>query len=88
MEMWVCNWHPNSGDILPREVIREEEATDAAAEFSGPVVVMHMRGTPRDMQRNPSYRDVVGEIKEFFRRRLRELSAKGIRGEIAFGGGG
>jgi dihydropteroate synthase len=32
------------------------------AERGVPVVVMHIRGTPRTMQANPSYRDVVGEI--------------------------
>jgi dihydropteroate synthase len=52
-----------------------------AAASSGPVVVMHMRGTPRDMQRDPRYRDVVGEIREFFRRQLDRLEEGGIRRE-------
>jgi len=45
---------------------------------SGPYVMMHMLGTPRDMQRRPAYRDVVGEIKEFFRRRIEFAVAAGI----------
>ena len=30
-------------------------------------IIMHMQGTPRTMQRAPSYRDVVSEVAEFFR---------------------
>lgn len=33
-----------------------------AAERSVGWVAMHMQGTPRDMQRSPRYRDVVGEV--------------------------
>jgi len=35
----------------------------AVAAHSGvPVVLMHMKGTPRTMQRNPTYADLMGEI--------------------------
>ncbi len=30
-----------------------------------PVVIMHIKGTPRDMQKNPQYEDVVGEVKKY-----------------------
>jgi dihydropteroate synthase len=30
-------------------------------------IIMHMQGTPRTMQRAPSYRDVVIEVADFFR---------------------
>jgi len=30
-------------------------------------IIMHMQGTPRTMQRAPSYRDVVAEVADFFR---------------------
>ena len=35
-----------------------------------PVVLMHMLGTPRSMQVNPSYGDCVAEIGQFFNERL------------------
>lgn len=54
---------------------------ETAAASSGPVIIMHMRGTPRDMQRAPHYRDAVGEIKDFFRRRLSRLEEEGISRE-------
>jgi dihydropteroate synthase len=35
-----------------------------------PYVMMHMQGTPDNMQINPHYKDVVGEVEEFFRSRI------------------
>lgn len=43
-----------------------------------PVVLMHMRGTPRTMQRRPHYRDVVEEVKEFLRDRIRFAVQAGV----------
>lgn len=43
-----------------------------------PVVIMHMQGTPKDMQVEPHYRDVVAEILDFFRERLDWLRREGI----------
>jgi dihydropteroate synthase len=43
-----------------------------------PVVIMHMQGTPRDMQVEPRYQDVVGEILDFFRERLDWLRGRGV----------
>ena len=41
-----------------------------AAERKVPAVVMHMKGTPRTMQENPVYEDVVSEIMAFLRERI------------------
>lgn len=35
-----------------------------AAELGAPVVVMHMKGTPRDMQQDPRYENLMDEIAE------------------------
>jgi len=43
-----------------------------------PVVLMHMRGTPRTMQRRPHYRDVVEEVKEFLRDQIRFAVQAGV----------
>jgi dihydropteroate synthase len=37
------------------------------AERGAGFIIMHMQGTPRTMQRAPSYRDVVAEVADFFR---------------------
>ena len=38
---------------------------DLVADADVPVVLMHMQGTPKTMQVNPQYQDVVGEVKSF-----------------------
>jgi len=45
------------------------------------VVVMHMQGTPETMQKNPSYNDVLDELKTFFVERYRTLTEAGIEPE-------
>jgi len=50
----------------------------AAARAGVAVVLMHMKGTPRTMQRNPRYRDVVAEILRFFREKLKIALRAGI----------
>jgi dihydropteroate synthase len=43
-----------------------------------PVVLMHMQGTPRTMQAEPRYEDVVREVKGFLAARLDEALARGV----------
>jgi dihydropteroate synthase len=45
------------------------------------VCVMHMQGTPQTMQDNPTYFDVVAEVREYLRRRRDELVAAGVEHE-------
>lgn len=40
------------------------DMTQVVADYGAAVVIMHIKGTPRDMQVNPVYRDVVGEIMD------------------------
>jgi len=49
------------------------------AEAGAAVILMHMQGTPRNMQQNPVYRDVVREVREF----LVERAEAGITAGIA-----
>jgi len=42
------------------------------------VIIMHMQGTPGNMQDNPHYQDVVGEIIAFFKQRIAYLTSAGI----------
>ena len=42
------------------------------------VVVMHMQGTPQNMQVAPHYADVVSKVADFFKERMASLTARGI----------
>ncbi len=46
-----------------------------------PVIIMHMKGTPGDMQVKPEYEDVVLEICDFFEERLAWLAQHGVNSE-------
>jgi len=43
-----------------------------------PLVLMHMQGTPRTMQENPSYEDVVGEVYDFLEERVDRAVDAGV----------
>lgn len=44
-----------------------------------PYVMMHMKGAPQDMQENPVYEDVVGEVWQFFVEKINQARAAGLR---------
>ena len=61
-----------------REMIEVLQHSDAG------VILMHMRGTPKTMQIDPQYGDVVSEVLEFLRRQRDELVRCGVdRARIA-----
>src|SRR5438132_6121603 len=45
----------------------DEKMLPLAAERKAGIVLMHMQGEPRTMQKNPHYKDVVAEVADFFR---------------------
>ncbi|HIE03670.1 MAG TPA: dihydropteroate synthase [Candidatus Latescibacteria bacterium] len=56
----------------------DPDMADVVAGREVPVVLMHMKGTPRDMQRNPHYEDVLGEVESFLRERKGAAVGMGI----------
>lgn len=49
------------------------------AEARVPVILMHMRGTPRTMQKGDlTYRSLLGEILRFLSNRIEQASAAGV----------
>lgn len=55
-----------------------------------PYVLMHMQGTPENMQQNPQYEDVIQEVKSFFEEKLTLLEGMGVQDvllDVGFGFG-
>jgi dihydropteroate synthase len=48
------------------------------AESGCPVILMHMQGEPKTMQREPSYTDVVREVRDFLGSRAEHAIAAGV----------
>ena len=60
---------------------RAPGALEAVAGSDCALCVMHMQGSPRDMQQHPVYGDVVLEVTAFLRERVDALLAAGIERE-------
>lgn len=56
----------------------DPEIISLCADKKCPYVIMHMQGSPETMQNNPSYNDVVSEIKSFFETRVQDCLKAGI----------
>lgn len=60
---------------------RDQGMRDVAARSDAGLVVMHMRGTPKTMQSNPRYDDVVLEVEQDLLHLVRRLEVEGIEPE-------
>jgi dihydropteroate synthase len=56
----------------------DAEMVEVALDMSAGVCAMHMQGTPQTMQDNPTYDDVVSDVREYLRGRRDALIAAGI----------
>ena len=56
----------------------DENMGKLVADTGVPVVLMHIKGTPKTMQENPHYEDVVKEISEYFEERINYALSQGI----------
>jgi dihydropteroate synthase len=56
----------------------DPEMAGVVAQLGVECCLMHMRGTPRTMQSDPRYDDVVGEVKAFLEARMAHAVAAGI----------
>lgn len=57
----------------------DPDMIDAISELNVPYILMHIKGTPKDMQDNPKYENrLTSEVISFLSKRVNELSAKGV----------
>lgn len=58
--------------------LRDEKMVAAVAETGAAVIIMHMKGTPRTMQENPQYDDLMEEITDFLADRMEAAIRGGV----------
>ena len=51
---------------------------EVASLFNCPIIIMHMKGNPENMQNNPNYHNVMDEIISFFELRLEHANKIGL----------
>lgn len=74
----------NAGATMLNDISagRENPAMlELAADFKIPICLMHMQGEPANMQDNPQYRDVIGEVSDFLSGRVEVAVSKGVQRE-------
>ena len=59
--------------------LRNDDMISVVAEMKVPVIMMHMQGTPDNMQKNPQYGDVVEDIKNWLEERIKAAETAGIK---------
>lgn len=57
----------------------DKEMIGTIASLNVPYILMHMKGTPENMQNNPVYSDVVAEVAYFFEQQAARCKEHGIR---------
>jgi dihydropteroate synthase len=59
----------------------DHEMPEVIAHYRVPVVIMHIKGRPREMQQNPQYEALIPEIMDYFRISIRLARKFGIPDE-------
>jgi len=59
--------------------LRNNDMVSTIAELQIPVIIMHMQGTPENMQKNPQYGNTVQDIKDWLGERLNAAEMAGIK---------
>ena len=68
----------------------DESIVEVVAKRKCPYIIMHMQGIPQNMQQNPSYENVVKEVKAFFEERVAFMNRQGVKNlilDVGFGFG-
>jgi dihydropteroate synthase len=59
-------------------MVFDDKMADVISKYEVPVILMHTKGTPKNMQENPHYDDVVDELMQYFAERINYAVSKGI----------
>jgi dihydropteroate synthase len=57
----------------------DSEMFSVIAALNVPYILMHIQGSPQNMQDNPKYSNVVEEVYAYFENKLKQLNALGIK---------
>jgi dihydropteroate synthase len=60
----------------------DEGMLSVVSKHRAPFIIMHMKGLPSDMQREPHYENVTTEVMDFFAERIEACSKAGINDTI------
>jgi dihydropteroate synthase len=56
----------------------DKDMVDIALKFDCPIVLMHMKGVPKNMQENPQYSSLISDINSYLNTRIDFVISKGV----------
>lgn len=56
----------------------DPQMASVAARYDSPLIIMHIKGSPKTMQQNPHYDDLMGEIIAYLRDRMKKAERAGV----------
>jgi len=59
----------------------DQKMRKIASEYKVPINLMHIKGTPKNMQKDPWYEDVIGEIRGYLKQSIKIAQEAGIEKE-------
>ncbi|WP_196886100.1 dihydropteroate synthase [Aureivirga sp. CE67] len=68
----------------------DDEMLDVVAKYDAPYILMHMKGTPQTMQKDPTYENMIKEITFYFSEKVNRAHGKGVNDiilDVGFGFG-
>ena len=76
----VVEYALNSGFNLINDITgaSDENIIKLAVKHKSKLCIMHMQGTPKTMQNDPEYEDVMVEVSDFFEERISKCEALGL----------
>ena len=89
----VAEWSVNHGACMVNDISAgnmDKLMFRTVAKLQVPYIIMHMRGTPQNMQKNLSYNNIVEEVILYFSKKISELHSLGLNDiitDVGFGFG-
>jgi len=79
----VVEYALNGGFSLINDITGASDETiiNLAVKYDAKLCIMHMQGTPKTMQKDPKYEDVMVEVSDFFEERISKCEALGLSRE-------
>lgn len=56
----------------------DKKMFETVGELNVPYILMHIKGTPQNMQQNPAYKNIVEEVKTYFAEKIQLLNDFGV----------
>ena len=59
--------------------LQNNEVCKVASSYDATVIIMHMQNNPKDMQKKPTYNDIISDLDDFFLNRIEKAKSFGIK---------